>query len=157
MESVLAGMVSAVVILLLERLLDMLRDKRKRKEMLDDKSADKKQAEESATLAEIKSVGKRVEQVELDIAGLRDEVKEVREEVQESRVVESRYRILRFADEITHGTAHSKDHFEQIMADINQYEAWCGTHPRFKNGVTRTSAVLIEETYQERLRKNDFL
>ena len=60
------------------------------------------------------------------------EVAEVKKEVGESSAVTSRYRILRFDDEILHDIKHSKEHFDQILLDIDVYEKFCDEHPYFK-------------------------
>lgn len=42
-----------------------------------------------------------------------------------------RYRILRFDDEIRHKIRHSKEHFDQILEDIDKYEKYCRENPDF--------------------------
>lgn len=153
-----AGIVSAVIILLLERGLDYLRDKRKRKENKEDKLEDRKEAEQSEVLSEIRQLRDEVSEVKDDIDLLQVEVEKVRSEAEEGRIIERRIRILHFADEITHKTIrHSRDHFQQLMDDCRYYEDYCSKHEAFKNGLTEPAVKLIRETYEERLRKNDFL
>ena len=39
----------------------------------------------------------------------------------ENKAVEARTRILRFGDEVSHGKNHSRDHFQQVLFDITNY------------------------------------
>ena len=59
----------------------------------------------------------------------------------------TRVRILRFGDEILHGVHHSKEHFDQILLDITEYEQYCETHREFKNNMTQLTSRHIMETY----------
>ena len=69
----------------------------------------------------------------------------------------SRTHILRFGDEILHGVAHSKEHFDQVLRDIKKYEMYCDTHPDYLNGVAHATIQQIKKTYQKCLDENDFL
>ena len=158
MEALQAGFVSAVLILILERFFDFLRDKRKRKETKEDKAEDKKEAEDNKILRAIGEMREELGEVKDDVNTLRTDVENVRREAEEGRIIERRIRILHFADEITHKTVfHSKDNFQQAMDDCRYYEEYVNKHPDFKNGMTDPAIKLIRETYDERLRKNDFL
>lgn len=68
-----------------------------------------------------------------------------------------RARILGFGDEILHGTLHSKEHFDQILLDITEYQKYCNAHPEFANHVTKHTTMEIEVTYQRLLDTNGFL
>ena len=41
----------------------------------------------------------------------------------------ARNRILRFGDEVRIGTRHSKESFDEVLADITAYESYCQAHP----------------------------
>lgn len=69
----------------------------------------------------------------------------------------SRTHILRFGDELLHGVAHSKEHFDQVMRDISKYEEYCDSHPNYRNGVAHATIQQIKKTYQKCLDENDFL
>lgn len=168
MEDWQISLLTAAAMLLMQRGLDLLRDKRKRKETKEDKLADKKELEmdkiadrkekeKNEVLTAIREMQGEMKDVKHDISSFRTELKQVRDEAEEGRVLERRIRILRFADEITHGTRHSKDHFQQLMEDGKIYKAYCKEHEDFPNGVTEPAIKLIEDTYYERLQKNDFL
>ncbi len=69
----------------------------------------------------------------------------------------ARVRILRFADEILQGELHSKEHFDEILEDITEYNRYCARHPEFPNDKATISIAHIESTYRTRMEKNDFL
>ena len=71
----------------------------------------------------------------------------------EEKAVNARIRILRFGDELLHGTKHTREHFEQTLIDIDTYERYCREHPDFKNHVTALTMEKIKESY----RAEDFL
>lgn len=71
--------------------------------------------------------------------------------------VQCRVRILRFGDEILHDSIrHSKEHFDQILLDITDYEQYCDVHPSFRNHVAMNTIQMIERTYQEKLENGGF-
>lgn len=53
--------------------------------------------------------------------------------VEENTAMACRYRIIRFDDEMTNGIEHSDDHCDQILDDIDTYDAYCSAHPDYKN------------------------
>lgn len=97
-----------------------------------------------------KDILHKLEKVEKDVA-------EVKREVGESSAVTSRYRILRFDDEILHDVKHSKEHFDQILLDIDVYEKFCEEHPDFKNNLAVMAIEHIKEIYSKCSRENSFL
>lgn len=81
----------------------------------------------------------------------------VREDADERAAIACRVRILRFGDEVRHDIRHSKDHFDQTLSDITEYERYCARHPEFKNNMTVLTSQRIQEIYAELLETNDFL
>ena len=69
----------------------------------------------------------------------------------------SRSHILRFGDELLHGVAHSKEHFDQILLDISKYEKYCSDHKDYLNDVAHETIKRIKKTYQKCLEENNFL
>lgn len=69
----------------------------------------------------------------------------------------SRSHILRFGDELLHGVAHSKEHFDQILLDISKYEKYCSEHKDYLNDVAHETIKRIKKTYQKCLEENNFL
>lgn len=69
----------------------------------------------------------------------------------------ARARILRFGDECLHDVKHSKEHFDEIMRDIKEYETYCLDHPNFENNTAVHTIDLINEIYHDRMRDHSFL
>lgn len=84
-------------------------------------------------------------------------VKEFKDHDAEQWASLSRTHILRFGDELLHGVAHSKEHFDQILVDISKYESYCKEHPEYLNGVANATIKQIKNTYQKCLQDNSFL
>ena len=71
---------------------------------------------------------------------------------------DSRNRILRFGDEIkSQQFRHSQEYYNQILADMTDYEQYCREHPNFKNERTVATEKVIRESYEAHLKNNDFL
>lgn len=92
----------------------------------------------------------KVEEMERELTKMRDAN-------EEQVVINSRYRILRFGDEVLHDIKHSKDHFEQILLDISAYDRYCEKHEDFANNITKTTSQIILERYKKCLEENSFL
>lgn len=75
----------------------------------------------------------------------------------ETDATNARYRILRFNDEVLHGTRHTKEHFDQILGDINSYESYCNAHPEYENNKAVLAIENIKKVYQKCATDNDFL
>lgn len=92
--------------------------------------------------ADIKATNDDVESMKKSLS---DHVKE--DEDDKNR--QARLRILRFYDEICEKKRHSENHFEDILDDIDSYEAYCHTHPAFKNNRGRVAIDHIRTVYKE--------
>lgn len=68
-----------------------------------------------------------------------------------------RANIIRFGDELLHNTLHSKEAFDQVLLDIDEYEQYCEAHPEFPNGVAVLTAKRIKQVYAECLERHSFL
>ncbi len=75
----------------------------------------------------------------------------------ENEATMSRYRILRFNDEILHDKKHTKEHFDQILDDITRYEKYCEEHPEYENNKAVLAIANIEAVYRECGKENKFL
>lgn len=82
---------------------------------------------------------------------------ELKKENSEDRVTNCRYRILRFDDEVRHDEKHSKEHFDQILEDITEYEIYCGSHPDYKNNKAVLAIKNIKRVYQKCTNEGTFL
>ena len=100
--------------------------------------------------AKIDSQGQRIDE-------LSQKVSNVETEVNENAAMSSRYRILRFDDEIRHGTIHTKEHYDQIMVDIDVYEAFCKRNPDFRNNLAHNAINNAKRMYEIRNNDNSFL
>ena len=69
----------------------------------------------------------------------------------------SRTHILRFGDEILHGIPHSKEHYDQILSEISDYENYCDEHPGYRNNVAVGTIKHIKKKYQQHLDEDSFL
>ena len=68
-----------------------------------------------------------------------------------------RHRILRFSDELTQNIKHSQEMFNDILADITEYDNYCRTHPTFVNQKAVMSEENIKRIYRKCLEERDFL
>ena len=82
---------------------------------------------------------------------------EVLEKIDENEANTSRYRILRFDDEIRHGKKHTEEHFNQIMDDIAKYERYCLDHPKYPNGKAVSAVEKIKKVYEKCKDERSFL
>ncbi|MDO4168132.1 MAG: hypothetical protein Q4D32_12080 [Eubacteriales bacterium] len=105
-----------------------------------------------------KAIGRAINGEVLDkVEKLGDDLQSLRTVSDEREAKAARVRILRFGDEIYQGTMHSKEHFDQTLDDITEYEQYCASHPDFKNDMTVLTVQTIKETYQKCLGKHNFL
>lgn len=68
-----------------------------------------------------------------------------------------RTRILRFNNELIRDIPHTREDFIDILADIDDYEAYCQEHPEYKNNRAAHAISNIGRVYDERLIKHDFV
>ena len=76
---------------------------------------------------------------------------------EEEKIRDARARILRFNDEVLLNRKHSKEHFEEILQDIDMYEKYCSAHPNYKNNKAVFAIDTIKEVYKKCLKDKDFL
>lgn len=99
----------------------------------------------------------RTIEIKHDVDELKTYVAHVDNKIDEDRAVTARVRILRFNDELLEEKGHSKEAYDQVLSDIDEYEFYCNEHPGFKNNKTKMSAANIIASYETRLKKHDFL
>lgn len=68
-----------------------------------------------------------------------------------------RTQILRFNDELLHDLHHTKEHFDEILGTIKDYETYCHTHDGYPNGKCVHAIANINRVYDELLESHDFL
>lgn len=80
-----------------------------------------------------------------------------KKENEEYHATLSRTHILVFGDEILHGVNHSKERYDNVLIDIDNYEEYCDDHPDYKNNVALATIKHIKHKYTEHLEHDDFL
>lgn len=88
---------------------------------------------------------------------LSDDVQNLKNNFDVREATTCRTRILRFSDEILHNVNHSKEHFDQILIDIDNYNNYCNEHPDFKNHIAVKAIDRIEKLYEKCMDDNTFL
>lgn len=72
-----------------------------------------------------------------------------------------RYRIIRFNDELLqkgeHEILHTKEHFDQILEDIDEYEDYCNLDRDYKNSKAAMAIEHIRQVYQKCADEGTFL
>lgn len=76
---------------------------------------------------------------------------------EEKGMKDARNRILRFSDECRRHEKHSKEFFDQILDDINEYEAYCADHHDFKNNKCQEAVKNVREIYHKCQKENNFI
>lgn len=97
------------------------------------------------------------DEVLTQVAELKKDLNELKRESELERVRQARQRILRFNDEILFEKRHSKEHFDEILDDINIYERYCREHKEYENNKAVLAISTIKEVYQECMDTHDFL
>ncbi len=98
----------------------------------------------------------RQDELSSQISAVSAKLKSMEEDNEEDRAITARVRILIFEDELQEGRRHSKDRFDQVLVDIDNYDNYCSKHPEFKNNQTRATVAHIRRVYSSRLEKHDF-
>ena len=104
-----------------------------------------------------KEIIDRLDNVEKKIINIEERDSEQDKKAEEERAKAARRRILRFADEIRSKVRHSKEFFDDVLADISFYKNYCKENPKFEKEKAVMAIELIEETYTKCLRENDLL
>lgn len=105
-----------------------------------------------------KKIGKAINgEVIEKVDKLGNDLKDLRNECDIREANTCRSQILRFGDEILHGTPHSKEHYDNILLVISSYENYCANHPEYLNNVAVATIKYIKDMYQKHLEDNSFL
>lgn len=104
-----------------------------------------------------KKTQESIDQMQGSITTLQETLdKHIRED-DDNKARAQRYRILQFYDELCEEKKHSESHFEDILDDIDSYEAYCDKHPEFKNNRGKAAMQYITDTYYKVKSKGGFL
>lgn len=99
----------------------------------------------------------QVNDLQSEIKGMKTEIDTLKKEEELERMRQARQRILRFNDEILFEKRHSKEHFDEILDDIDIYEEYCRTHEEYENNKAVLAIATIREVYKDCLKTHDFL
>lgn len=99
----------------------------------------------------------QVNDLQSEIKGMKTEIDSLKKEEELERVRQARQRILRFSDEILFEQRHSKEHFDEILDDIDTYEEYCRTHEEYENNKAVLAITTIREVYKDCLKTHNFL
>lgn len=104
----------------------------------------------------IHQVNNKVDNLEIKIDTL--DIKMTKHEAKdaEDKILNKRKDILEFADEIYDEKYHSKEHFEEMLELIDDYENYCGSHPNFENNKALIAIQRIKDVYQDCLENHKF-
>lgn len=112
---------------------------------------------QSDVTKEVSKVKDDVREVKSQMAGVKEDLGEIKDESREDKAKAARTRILVCADEVYQGVRHSKEYFDNVLADITFYKKYCKEHPEFQNDMTVMAVERIEEVYRHCLENHDFL
>lgn len=113
-----------------------------------------KQDRNDEIMKELKQTNDKIDELQKTVM---DELKNVRENVEMYHAKQSRARILQFNDELLRNILHTKESFDDVIAEIDYYEDYCKAHPSFPNFKAVAAVDNIKATYKKRLKENDFI
>lgn len=108
-------------------------------------------------IKEIKALDKKMSSIENQVSSVEDTLNDHVKENKLESVRSCRSRILRFHDELRHGTLHTEEHYNEIISDIDDYEDFCKQNPDYPNMKAEVAISDIKEEYKLHLRENSFL
>lgn len=88
---------------------------------------------------------------------IQNEMIDMKTERARDRADAARYNILRFNDEVLHGTKHTKEHFEQVLSDTDNYEKYCREDPDYPNSKAVGAIKNIRAQYEKCSMEGTFL
>lgn len=105
-----------------------------------------------------KQVGRAINgELEEKIDRLSNDLESFKKQEELENLRQARQRILRFSDEILFDQKHSKEHFDEILEDIDLYEKYCHEHEDYENNRAELAIASIREIYRECLKNHNFL
>ncbi len=98
-----------------------------------------------------------MKELHTEIDAVKVEQDKMRKDAARERVLQARRRILRSADEIRRGVQHSDEFFTEALADVDEYERYCKSHPNFENSKAENSIELIKQSHYASTVNNKFV
>lgn len=105
----------------------------------------------------INGFSKKIDSLETKVDALNSKMTRHEEQDAEDKILQKRKDILVFSDEIYNQQYHSKEHFEEILDLIDDYEDYCDTHPMFENNKALIAIQQIKDIYADCLENHKFL
>lgn len=99
----------------------------------------------------------KLEQTTSRLDKIEDKLNETIEKEEEREIKQARSRILNFANEMMLGVRHTKDMFDEVLLDCDDYEKYCEEHKSFRNSIAEESINCIREAYHYCREKRAFL
>jgi hypothetical protein len=107
-------------------------------------------------------------ELKTDIMQIRDRMDELEEKIDNMKISEdekfqlkealaARRRILRFNDELLQKVKHSKEMFDDVLSDIDNYDRYCRAHPDFVNQKAVFAEQNVGKAYKQCTDENSFL
>ena len=104
----------------------------------------------------LKWVGKAINgDIQAQIAEIKTEVQELKEDCELKNVDDMRWEILNFVNTCRRGTEHSKDEWRHVMTQLAKYEDYT-ERKGISNGVIEEDSRYLRELYHKHNTKNDF-
>jgi hypothetical protein len=105
-----------------------------------------------------RTIGSSINKEVMDqVKDLSTKVDSIETNAELERVRYARQRILRFNDEILCNQKHSKEHFDEVLDDIDVYEDYCATHENYENNKAVLAIKTIKKTYDKCMENHNFL
>lgn len=78
---------------------------------------------------------------------LQGSIETIQEDRLRDKADDARRQILIFNDELLRGVKHSKEHFDQVLLDVNDYERYCKKHDDYSNARCVLAIAEIKRCY----------
>lgn len=104
-----------------------------------------------------KKIIEEIKETKEETKSLRLEFDRFKKEQAFNEATASRRRILRFNDEAVFGLKHTREHFDEIIADIDNYESFCKENPDYQNNKGKMAMHNIKSIYQKCINDNTFV
>ena len=104
-----------------------------------------------------KKIIEEIKETKEETKSLRLEFDRFKKEQAFNEATASRRRILRFNDEAVFGLKHTREHFDEIISDIDNYESFCIENPDYQNNKGKMAMHNIKSIYQKCINDNTFV
>ena len=109
---------------------------------------DKKNKQEEKYMDRFRTIERKIDNLDKKFD---NKIDAIHKEMEYESANNARIRILTFSEEIQRGHKHSKESFDQIHNDIDQYVSHCNKYPEYPNSRADMAIKHIEDVYLEAL------